>query len=220
MNSAAIPAPKGVISDPYVWSERHAAVIEANRRVNPGIVLLGDSITHYWGGVPGHDIKRGPDSYDALYAPMRAVNMGFGMDMTQNLLWRIQNGELDSISPSFAQILIGTNNLPENTNGEIAEGVELVVRETAKRLPSARIVLLGILPRTGFMDRIDPLNGSLSQLPSVREGVAEFHNPARGIFASPDGVLDLSLYGDEGTHPNAEGYRRLAAALRECAYGG
>lgn len=219
MNSAAIPIPQGVISDPYVWRERHEAVIEANRRLNPGIVLLGDSITHYWGGVPEHEIRRGPDSYDALYAPLRAVNMGFGMDMTQHLLWRIRNGELDSISPSLAQILIGTNNLTANTNAEIAEGVEAVVRETAARLPAARIVLLGILPREGFMDRIDPLNDLLAALPSVADGTAEFHNPARGIFASPDGTIDLSLYGDAGTHPNAEGYRRLARALAECAYG-
>ncbi|MBQ1256462.1 MAG: hypothetical protein IIX93_04220, partial [Clostridia bacterium] len=57
--------------DPYNWKERHELVLKLNKEKAPEIVLIGNSITHYWGGEPTAHIVRGQDSWDELffYAP-------------------------------------------------------------------------------------------------------------------------------------------------------
>ena len=217
MNIATVPTYRTYVSDPYDWLERHAQVVAANRRRHPEVILLGDSITHYWGGVPEHEIKRGADSFEWLYGPYRTVNMGFGFDGTEHVLWRIRNGALDEISPKVAQVLIGTNDLSKCTDEEIAEGVGAVVTEIHARLPRTRILLLGLLPRgpkSTYCGRIESVNALLAKLDGTCGGAVHFADPGRGVFADETGNCRTELYVDEGTHPNAEGNRRLARAIK------
>ena len=214
MNKATIPQYRTYVSDLYVWFERHAQVVEENRRRRPRLILVGDSITHYWGGVPDQEPKRGPDSYDALYGPYATVNMGFGFDGTEHVLWRLRNGELDGISPEVAQVLIGTNDFSSCTDAEIAEGVRAVLAEIHARLPETKILLLGVLPREGHADRVPALNALLAAFDGRLGGAVRFADPGRAVFADARGGVRHELYADGGTHPNAEGCRRLAAAIR------
>jgi lysophospholipase L1-like esterase len=217
MNIATIPTYRIYVSDPYDWLERHAQVVAANRKRNPEVILVGDSITHYWGGVPEHEIKRGADSFEWLYGPYRTVNMGFGFDGTEHVLWRLRNGALDEIAPKVAQVLIGTNDLSKCTDGEIAEGVEAVVSEIHSRLPRTRILLLGLLPRgplSTYHGRIESVNALLAKLDGTCDGAVHFADPGRGVFLDEAGNCRTELYVDEGTHPNAEGNRRLARAIK------
>ena len=100
----------------------------------PEIVLIGDSITHFWGGQPdgGKQGNRGTESWQALFGD-RALNLGFGWDRTQNVLKRIELGELDGLDPKAVVIHIGTNNLAAtaqfrgSTPEEIAEAISLLV---------------------------------------------------------------------------------------------
>ena len=48
-NTAIIAAGK-LEKDFYDWDQRHAAVMAIKDTVKPEIVLIGDSITHLWGG--------------------------------------------------------------------------------------------------------------------------------------------------------------------------
>ena len=68
-------------------------------------VLLGDSITDGWRNGEARDIL---EEHFGKYNP---YNTGISGDQTQHLLWRIDHGELDGISPKAAMIMIGTNNL-------------------------------------------------------------------------------------------------------------
>lgn len=209
MNSAITPQYRTHVNDPYVWFERHAQVVEANRSIQPEIILLGDSITHYWGGCPEHEIKRGPDSFNTLYGAYRTVNMGFGFDQTGHLLWRIQNGELDAISPKVVQILIGANNFhAPNSDEEIVQGILAVVNEVHTRLPKSKILLLGLMPHVGIQNRIHSVNAILESL----TGPFLYANPGKKALEDPNGDVRTDLYCD-GTHPNAKGYDALAAEL-------
>lgn len=217
MNIATTPTYRTHVDDPYDWLERHAQVVAANRARNPEVILIGDSITHYWGGVPEHEIKRGPDSFEWLYGPYRAVNMGFGFDGTEHVLWRLRNGAIDDIAPKVAQVLIGTNDLSKCTDAEIAEGVAAVVGEIHARLPRTRILLLGLLPRgpsSTYGGRIETVNALLAKLDGTLDGAVRFADPGRDVFRDENGSCRLELYVDEGTHPNAEGNRRLARAIK------
>ena len=105
-------------------------------------VMIGDSITHSWGKYP--EILNGSN----------LLNLGFPGDRTQNVLWRIENGALDGISPKLVTLMIGTNNLHENKKAyppdkpeDIFTGIQAIVSEVRKRLPNAPIVIFSIFPR-------------------------------------------------------------------------
>jgi cephalosporin-C deacetylase-like acetyl esterase len=110
-NTACQPVDK-LEEDFYDWNQRHSAVLQLKETVTPEIVMIGDSITHLWGGEPAEPKgNRGAESWASLFGDRAVLNLGFGWDRTQNVLWRIQHGELDGLRPKFAVIHIGTNNL-------------------------------------------------------------------------------------------------------------
>ncbi|MGD0091582.1 MAG: hypothetical protein ABSE73_16820, partial [Planctomycetota bacterium] len=47
-NNALAPVPK-LENDCYDWWARHKEVLKVKDSINPEIVLIGDSITHFWG---------------------------------------------------------------------------------------------------------------------------------------------------------------------------
>src|ERR1039458_7699094 len=102
------------------------------------------------------------------YAPRHAAEFGIGYDRTQNVLWRIEHGELEGIKPKAIVLLIGTNNAgnedngkPRNTTPEIVEGVAAIVRELRTRLPESKILLFGIFPRG---DTNDPVREQVKEI--------------------------------------------------------
>ena len=101
------------------WMGRHESICKDAREGYPEVIFIGDSITHFWQDV-------GKPHWKKNYAKYSPINMGFGGDRIQHLLWRLQNGELEWIEPKLAVLLIGTNNSADNTVEEITEGIEVV----------------------------------------------------------------------------------------------
>ena len=85
------------------WTLRNDAVNERVEQGNVDFLFIGDSITHGWEG-------GGKEYWDKYYEPRNAVNMGFSGDRTQHVLWRLDHGHLEGISPKLAVLMIGTNN--------------------------------------------------------------------------------------------------------------
>ncbi|MDP6637361.1 MAG: family 20 glycosylhydrolase [Phycisphaerae bacterium] len=196
----------------YDWATRCKRIIERNKSVNPDIIFLGDSITHYWSGEPKAPIVSGQAAWDKLFAGYAVTNMGFGWDRTENVVHRLRNGALDGISPQLAVILIGTNNLAvKNTPREIYWGVQAIVDEIHKRCGDTKILLLGVLPRKRKFahtpERVNNLLATLNDRPYVRFYNVNYH------LLDKDGRVRKDLYRD-GVHPGAKGYAAIAAALR------
>ena len=136
-NTAIVPTSK-LEKDGYDWWVRHHDVLAVKDSLNPEIILIGNSITHFWGGnypplknVDGAPREaNGPISWEATFGNHRVLNLGFGWDRTQNVLWRLDNGEIDGLNPKLVVIHIGTNNTSEtknarsNSSSEIVEGIE------------------------------------------------------------------------------------------------
>ena len=224
VNLAAEPLQQGVTSDPYVWIERHQKVIETNKERNPRLIVIGDSITHYMGGVPDQEPKRGQDTWNAFFEPYRTVNMGFGYDRTDHVIWRITHGELDNISPEGAILLIGANNMDPYSEKDTAEAIQKILDIINEKLPATKILLLGVLPHLSRTEpnrlaRIDNLNSMLAKLDGYADGKVRFTNVGRTVFLAPDGKFRSDYCCDGALHPNEEGYRQLAAALRPLVEG-
>ena len=162
-------------------------------------------------------------AWTETWAHRKVINLGFGWDRTQNVLWRLNHGEVDGIQPKFIVLNIGTNNLTPtshsraNTPGEISAAQVAIVERLRQRCPTARIIVMGIFPRreappTLTMQAIDRTNKLTSDSLSGKRGI-QFLN-IRDKLLEPDGTLSKKIFPD-GTHPSAVGYHVWSQALAE-----
>ncbi len=226
-NTALIPVSK-LENDSYNWWDRHAEVLKVKDSINPEVVLIGNSITHFWGGLPQlryADGKlrapNGPNSWASVFAQHRVLNLGFGWDRTQNVLWRLDHGELDGLHPRVVIIDIGTNNTTQtenarnNTAAEIAEGIREVCLRVRSKVPGAKIIVMGIFPRD--KDPLSPRRALIKEINRLLEIFTTENNlnlvdigpkmlAADGTFL-PGMMLDY-------VHPTDKGYQVWADAIR------
>lgn len=200
----------------YDWPTRHAAVLEFNRTHQPDIVLIGDSICHYWGGEPVAPKAWAPDVWKRTFAGWSVENLGFGWDRTENVLWRINHGELNGISPKLIIIKIGTNNTGINNAGDIADGIEAICVRAHEVQPHAKILLLGILPRRDEGSARPAITDQVNQLLKARLGKVSWidYRDFGPAFRHPDGSVNAALFAD-GVHPNHTGYELLGNLIHE-----
>ena len=196
----------------YDWPTRHAQTKRLGPALAPDVVVIGDSIMHYWGGSPVAPIVRNQDAWERAFGT-KAFNLGFGWDRTENVLYRIADGALDGLNPKVVVVAIGTNNLGRNTALEVADGVDAIVQEVGARLPEARILVLGILPRADqgrLKADVDRVNFLLQTRlhPRERVDVLDIGNTLR----NRDGSLRSEWFSD-GLHPNAAGYAAMATRI-------
>lgn len=59
----------------YRWTDRHEEILEYNAKVKPEIVMLGNSITHFWGGLPFEKRRVADDIWQELFKGRRTVNL-------------------------------------------------------------------------------------------------------------------------------------------------
>ncbi|MBX3739410.1 MAG: acetylhydrolase [Akkermansiaceae bacterium] len=221
-NSAVVPVGK-LEKDFYDWDKRHAEILAIKDRINPEIVLIGDSITHFWGGEPAEPKgNRGADAWKDLFGERKVLNLGFGWDRTQNVLFRIQDGELDGLKPKLVVLHIGTNNLstsknaPTNTPEQVAEGIGAIIASVKKKCPDAKIVLMGVFPRGEkadnlFRAKIAEINVILAKTYASQPGVTYLDITEK--FLNADGSMSKEVMGDF-LHPSAKGYAIWAEALK------
>ncbi len=124
------------------WTLRNDAVNERVKQGDVDLLLIGDSITHGWENA-------GKKYWEKYYAPRKAVNMGFSGDRTQHVLWRLDHGHLEGISPKLAVLMIGTNNSnrDDNTAEEIGDGIITICKRIRTKCPKTKILILAIFPR-------------------------------------------------------------------------
>lgn len=139
---ATSKAPDTVIPVPRDggWMDRHESMNERVKQGDVDVVFIGDSITQGWEG-------SGKEVWKKYYSDRKAVNLGISGDRTQHVIWRLDNGNLEGISPKVAVIMIGTNNASSNSPEEIAQGVTRIVEQIREKSPETKILLLGTFPR-------------------------------------------------------------------------
>jgi len=189
---------------------RHAAinkVVKANAG-QVDLVFVGDSITQAWENA-------GASVWDDSYGTRRAVNLGISGDRTEHVLWRLENGNLEGISPKVAVIMIGTNNIGHKTHStaEVLSGVRAVVDGIHARSPETRVLLLDIFPRGQQFNqdrgRITQINQALARL---HDGDRVVFLPIGHVFIEDDGSISKEIMPDS-LHLSTEGYRRWRDAI-------
>lgn len=222
-NTAVVPAGRLEV-DFHDWDQRHAAIMAIKDALKPEIVLIGDSITHIWAGPPedkSGNGNRGLAEWKSLFGERPVLNLGFGWDRTQNVLKRIELGELDGLAPKAVVILIGTNNLVEtknareNTPAEIAAAISVIVDKVQAKCPQAQVILMTVFPRgekpsDPMRAKVAAVNNLLVKLPP-KPGVTLLDITAK--FIAADGTISKELM-EDFLHPTAKGYAIWAEALK------
>lgn len=212
---ACTPMPK-LEEDCYDWYARVAerqALVDSSRY---DIILMGDSLTHFW------ETTHGPLTWKKLFGHRSAIDLGFGWDRTCNLLWHIEHGMLRGQSPRACVLNIGTNNFAATANypgdapADVAEGIAAVARKIREALPGSPLYVMSIFQRgfspTPFRKAIRKANDLAKPLLAGIPGVTVID--ISELFLLPDGSdLDATLFHEDGTHLNEAGYGRWAAAL-------
>ena len=228
--SGAAPAPKHNVlaADPISrmnlgwWRERHEAKLEELHTRRVDLIFLGDSITQDYEVSGPPEWRDFTPVWERFYGARHAVNLGFNGDATSHLLWRIENGEVDGISPKVAVILIGANNLgrlhwpAEDT----VTGIDAIITQLHRRLPQTRLLLLGVLPsdRSAWATETTvAINKALAA--RYRRGSDVTYLDVSRVFMK-DGRLDTGLFFDPlltppaaPLHPTAEGQALMAEAI-------
>lgn len=209
---------------------RHQQKVAAVRSGEYDLALVGDSITQCLES--GGEWAPLQAVWEKYYAPLKAINLGYSGYRTENILWNLQNGELDfGRSPKVFRILIGTNNTDDqhyktvHSGEQTFAGIKAIVELIRSRHPASRILLVKILPCGGPGDLTDykrKYNRSGQAMESVRrvnelletlaDGRHVFCVDVGNVFRRADGTLDTERMPDL-VHPNAAGAEAMAAAL-------
>ena len=191
----------------------HYQLVEKAKAGGISVYFLGDSITRRWGATDYPDYLR---NWTANFHGWNAADFGWGGDTTQNILWRIQNGELDGVNPKVIVLLAGTNNVGKTPGPgkieDVTAGIAAILRVCREKAPGATVILMAIFPRNDASVGA-VIEGINARIRGFADGKAVRFLDINGKLADPDGTLHAGLTTDE-LHLSAAGYQIWADALK------
>ncbi|XP_055300747.1 platelet-activating factor acetylhydrolase IB subunit beta homolog [Sitodiplosis mosellana] len=152
MSSSTVPV--SISSEDDRWISIHKRFLSECREKDAEVIFIGDCIL---------ETLQHTQTWNQYFAPMHSLNFSIYSDETQNTLWRIQNGALDSVKPKVVVLLVGTNNT-QHTAEEVAEGILEIVKNIREKLPDAYIVLPTLLPRGQQPNKLREKNKQVNKL--------------------------------------------------------
>ena len=178
------------------------------------VYFEGNSITRRWGAT---DYPQFLANWKANFHGWNAADFGWGGDRIENMLWRIENGELDGVNPKVIVLLAGTNNVGKEPGGDervadITRGIKALIELSQRKAPNATIILTGIFPRSD--------SAVIAEIVRINENISRFADGHRVRYlnindklADKNGNLFDGMTVD-GLHPTLRGYQLWADALK------
>jgi lysophospholipase L1-like esterase len=220
LSSAQIPADQPVRRMDRNSLIAHEQLLDKAGRGGIDVYFEGDSITRRWGATDYPDLLA---NWKQNFFGWNAANFGWGADTIQNILWRLNNGELDGVHPKIIVLLAGTNNvgntLPpggdEDKAADISRGLQAVVNVMQRKAPNATIVLMGIFPRNDNIAVMSTINKVNSDLVKLADGKRIRYLNINDKLADSNGRLfDGVMNASDRLHPTIKGYQIWADALK------
>jgi (4-O-methyl)-D-glucuronate---lignin esterase len=195
----------------------HLQLVDKARTGGIDVYFVGDSIVRRWGATDYPELLA---NWKANFFGWNAANFGWGADRTENIRWRLENGELDGVRPKIIVILAGTNNVGAQPGGnEVIEdttrGVKALVDVCRRKAPDATIVLTAIFPRNdnmAVMPEITRINENLARLADGKK--IRFVNVNDRLADSEGRLFDGMMNERDKLHPTGKGYQVWADALK------
>jgi lysophospholipase L1-like esterase len=179
------------------------------------VYFLGDSITRRWGAT---DYPAFLANWYSNFFGWNAANFGWGGDRVENILWRVENGELDGVNPKVIVLLAGINNVGTVPGGDakvenITRGLQTLVNTCQRKAPNAVIILTALFPRNDNMAVIPTINAINEILSKMADGRRIRYLNVNDKLADKDGRLFEGISKDK-LHPGLKGYQIWADGLK------
>ncbi|KAL7568104.1 hypothetical protein ACA910_019502 [Epithemia clementina (nom. ined.)] len=233
--SPLLPAGK----DGHRWTvafDRNKNLLEQEEESSLDLIMSGDSITEYWLGTylgtPMGQFASNEQVYQQLFRNdnnndndssfPHGVALGIAGDECQNMLYRLQNGEIPKssvVKNLFVWwLLIGTNDLSHRCSAKaIAAGVIQIAEFIAQVHPSAIVVVNSILPRGNelFDNSNNPFWNDILETNQILECYAasdstepriEFFNATSLFLTANQRKVNGTLFMDDFIHLRGLGY--------------
>ena len=192
------------------WFARHAKKIGEMSKGDIDLLMVGDSITHNFESI-------GAKVWKKYFEPLKAINLGFGGDRTNHVLWRLDHLPKLKKSPKVAVVMIGTNNICWGSDKpkQAAEGVHAIARKLGDLYPEMKILVLGVFPRRRKLTH--PHRKQIIELNSYLPGLLKDMKNVTFLdigphFLDEKGFLSKEMMPDT-THPSEKGHEIWAKAL-------
>jgi lysophospholipase L1-like esterase len=197
----------------------HAQLLEKARKGGIDVYFEGDSIVRRWGALDYPDLLT---HWNQCFHGWNAADFGWGKDTLQNILWRLENGELDGVRPKVVVLLAGTNNIgnavqpgsEEERAEDILRGFKSVLGVIREKAPGAVIVLTAIFPRNDNMAVVPLIYKVDEKLTELADGKRILYLDINGKLADKGGKLFEGMMGEDQIHPALKGYQVWADALK------
>jgi lysophospholipase L1-like esterase len=193
----------------------HRELIDKAKRGGIDLYFVGDSIARRWGAI---DYPEFLANWRENFYGWHAGNFAWGGDRIENMLWRIDHGELDRVNPKVIVILAGTNNLWPKVDDDaavrnITRGLDALVRACRKKAPSSTIIVTAIFPRNDHVDVLPQIARINEHIATMADGRSVRVLNINDRLADDGGRLFEGMLHD-GLHPSLKGYQVWADALK------
>jgi lysophospholipase L1-like esterase len=196
----------------------HSQLLEKAKKGGIDIYFEGDSITRRWGATDYPDFLA---NWNRNFLGWNAADFGWGADSIQNILWRLNNGELDGVRPKVIVLLAGTNNVGNRMPAEgddakvadITKGIAAILKITREKAPEATVILMGIFPRNDNVAVLPTINKINQNISKLADGKNIRYLNINDKLADANGILLEGMTLDK-LHPSIKGYQVWADALK------
>jgi lysophospholipase L1-like esterase len=214
-------APSSTI-EPMARSDRnskiaHEQLVAKAKSGRIDVYFVGDSITRRWGATDYPDFLA---NWKRNFHGWNAANFGWGGDTVQNILWRLENGELaENTHPRIFVLMAGTNNLASTSGNEdtqiaqVTAGLKAVIDICKRKAPDAVVILMAITPRNDHVELMPTINKINERLASFADGKKIRFLNINDRLADKEGVLVPGMTTD-GLHLSSKGYQVWADGLK------
>lgn len=192
----------------------HEDLLQKAKKGGVDIYFEGDSIVRRWGAT---DYPEFLENWKKNFFGWNAGDFGWGADRTQNIIWRLQNGELDGVEPKVYVLLAGTNNLghhpPPGSADDVPRAIKKIIDIFRAKSPDATIVLTAIFPRNDTPNANPVINQINAKLATFADGKKIRFVNINDQLADANGKLHEGMTVDH-LHPSLKGYQIWADALK------
>jgi lysophospholipase L1-like esterase len=220
-----LPAQTGPADQPSPRTDKnsqiaHEELLTKAKQGRVDVYFEGDSIVRRWGAT---DYPQFLENWNKNFFGWNAGDFGWGADRVENILWRLENGELDGVNPKVIVLLAGTNNVgnrvpPEGIDAaaaDVTKGFQAVLRVMQSKAPNAVIIVTAIFPRNDNMAVIPEIEKINANLAKIATGSKLRFLNINDKLADADGKLRNGMLNDrDKLHPQLAGYQVWADALK------
>ncbi|MDE3176334.1 MAG: hypothetical protein KGM15_09565 [Pseudomonadota bacterium] len=208
-DQAAVAAITQAADHSSVRPERMAQLNQQLRERAFDVLALGDSIMEGW-----------PVSQLTAAFNADVLNLGFGTDGVEHVLWRLQGLDWSKQKPKYVLLLAGTNDL-HFPPCAVESGLSHLINRIKQQFPEARLIVTSILPRGDrMMDQDAPIRAIDGALAAQAQRDGYLYLDAHDAMTCGHRAdCDLFQPRSDNRHPTPKGYAILDRLLAQAIAG-